>query len=133
MKAAVLNQENKLLQQFHHENRTWVRSLEFFRQENSFLKNRLSEFVDQSMDKSILALAEHFQNQFIIKDEFIDQLRHDVYEQERMLSDRYIRQGLVLGTDYDNRQEKLREQMAYLEKDFTALRNEFNHYLTSSL
>ena len=133
MKAVVLNQENKIVQQFHHENRTWVRSLDFFRQENSFLKNRLSEIVDQTTDRSVLAQAEHFQNQFIIKDEFLDQLRHDVNEQEKVLTDRYARTGREVEPDFSARQDKLREQMVYLEKDFTALRNEFNRYLTASI
>ena len=133
MKEAVLKQENKILQQFHHENRTWVRSLDFFRQENSYLKNRLSEIVDQTMDRTVLAQAEHFQNQFIIKDEFMDQLRHDVNEQERVLTDRFARMGRPVDSDFSQRQDKLREQIAYLEKDFTALRNEFNRYLTASI
>ena len=52
--------------QFHHENKTWRRLLDFFKQENSFLKTRLSEVLDKSTDKNFLALAEHFQNKFIL-------------------------------------------------------------------
>ena len=63
--------------QFSYENRSWIRLLEFFKQENSLLKNRLAEVVDQQADRDFLALAEQFQNKFIIKDEFIDELRHE--------------------------------------------------------
>ena len=118
--------------QFEHENRTWERSLEFFKQENNYLKNRLSEVVDKTTNKYFLAEAEHFQNQFIIKDEFIDELKHDVNELNRQIINQTI---LVNGNPieieekYKQRQDNLREQMLYLEKDFTTLRNEFQQYL----
>jgi len=47
-------------EQFLHENKTWNRLLEFFKQENAHLKNRLAEVVDHKVDKEFLALAEHF-------------------------------------------------------------------------
>ncbi|MCU0381854.1 MAG: hypothetical protein MUE58_11765 [Chitinophagaceae bacterium] len=133
MKAIGVKTVSNKLKQFHHENLTWVRSLDFLKQENSYLKNRLSEVVDITTDRTILAQAEHFQNQFIIKDEFLDQLRHDVNEQEKILSERYVRAGNAVDDYVSNRQKKLREQMEYLEKDFTSLRNEFNNYLTVTL
>ncbi|MFZ1783913.1 MAG: hypothetical protein WAU23_01830 [Ferruginibacter sp.] len=117
-------------EQFHHENRTWNRLLEFFKQENAFLKNRLSEVVDHISDKEFLALAEQFQNKFIVKDEYIDELRSDINRFDRemenskttLVEDRFIR-----------RQEKLRDEMEYFEKDFNNLKNEFNKYLSSVL
>ena len=116
--------------QFHHENKTWNRMLEFFKQENILFKNRLSEVVDNSTDKGFLALAEHFQNRFIIKDEYIDELRHDINEQDKKLTEstaNYIDINLI------KRQEKLRNEMEYFEKDFNKLKNEFNKYLAKVL
>lgn len=116
--------------QFHHENKTWNRMLEFFKQENTFLKNRLSEVLDNSTDKEFLALAEQFQNKFIIKDEYIDELRHDINEQDKKLTEstaNYIDINLI------KRQEKLRNEMEYFEKDFNKLKNEFNKYLSKVL
>lgn len=130
MKAVKLIKVTNKLDQFHHENMTWVRSLDFFKQENNYLKNRLSEVVDNISDRSFLAQAEHFQNQFIIKDEFVDELKHDVNEQDKILTDRYIKTGNMIDEPVILRQKNLREQMEYLEKDFTTLRNEFNNYLT---
>ena len=116
--------------QFHHENKTWNRMLEFFKQENNFLKNRLSEVLDNSTDKEFLALAEHFQNRFIIKDEYIDELRHDINEQDKKLTEsstNFIDNKLII------RQEKLGNEMEYFEKDFNKLKNEFNKYLSTVL
>jgi hypothetical protein len=133
MNAVKSTKVNNILEQFHHENMTWVRSLEFFKQENNYLKNRLSEVVDINSDKTFLAQAEHFQNQFIIKDEFVDELKHDINEQERILMEKYIKAGNVVDETVIVRQKNLREQIEYLEKDFTSLRNEFNNYLTKTL
>jgi hypothetical protein len=122
------------LDQYQHENMTWARSLDFFKQENAYLKDRLTEVVDKTSDRYFLAQAEHFQNQFIIKDEFIDELKHDVNEQCRMIRD-FAKKIVINGSaeTLTAVQEKLRDQMRYLEKDFASLRNEFNTYLTAQI
>lgn len=123
------------LDQYQHENNMWLRSLDFFKQENNHLKNRLTEVVDKVSDKNFLAQAEHFQNQFIIKDEFIDELKHDVNIQFKQLKD-YMKKNVEMNGHAESFQEvqkNLRDQMHYLEKDFTSLRNEFHEYLTKQI
>ena len=117
-------------EQFHHENKTWIRLLEFFKQENYFMKNRLSEVLDHRVDKGFLALAEQFQNKFILKDEYIDELRHDINNQDQILTDSY---GTLIDNKLTKTQEKLRNEMEYFEKEFCMLKNEFNTYLSSVL
>ena len=117
-------------EQFLHENKTWNRLLEFFKQENAFLKTRLAEVVDHRTDKEFLTLAEQFQNKFIIKDEYIDELRHDVNLQQQGLN---RKENELPDRDTLKKQEKLRNEMEYFEKDFTKLKNEFNKYLSSVL
>ena len=128
----MVNKNTAKLDQYRYECSTWLRLLEFFKQENAFLKTRLSEVVDRNTDREFLALAEHFQNQFIIKDEFMDELRHDVNEIERGVKDT---NSYIKNTDskLDARQNKLRNEMEYLEKNFTQLKNDFNKYLVSVL
>ena len=107
-----------------------MRLLEFFKQENYFMKTRLAEVVDHYEDKEFLALAEQFQNKFILKDEFIDELRHDVNKQVQILSD-------TPGRSPDNIQikiqGKLRNEITYFENDFNTLKNDFNKYLLTIL
>ena len=116
--------------QFQHENKTWKRLLEFFKQENTFLKNRLAEVLDNNTDKEFLPLAEQFQNKFIVKDEFIDELRHDIntHAQDMVQKDNCTPDIKLI-----KNQEKLRNEMEYFEKDFYQLKNEFNKYLASVL
>ncbi len=117
-------------EQFQYENKTWSRLLEFSKQENAVLKNRLAEVVDHRIDKEFLALAEHFQNKFIIKDEYIDELRHDINAQEQEL---IKKDNTLLDSKIIKKQERLRNEMEYFEKDFANLKNEFNKYLSSVL
>lgn len=116
-------------EQFIHENRTWLRLLDFLKQENTVLKNRLAEVLDHESSKEFLAQAEHYQNLFIIKDEFIDELRHDVNVQVQSLTAKF---NGKLDEKMQKKQEKLRNEMEYMEKDFTKLKNDFNRYLATS-
>jgi len=117
-------------EQFLHENKTWLRLLDFLKQENTVLKNRLAEVLDHESSKEFLAQAEHFQNLFIIKDEFIDELRHDVNGQVQILTLKYSGK---LDEKMLKKQEKLRNEMEYMEKDFSKLKNDFNRYLAAHL
>lgn len=120
-------------EQYHHENKTWERSLDFYKQENSYLKTRLAEVVDRITDHNSLALAEHFQNQYIVKDEFIQELLHDVHAQQELMKAGYLNKMEEPETRIIKKQEKLRNEIEYLEKDFARLRNEFNKYLATVL
>lgn len=117
--------------QFQHENQTWERLLEFLKQENAFLKNRLSEVLDQNTNKDFLPQAEHYQNLFIVKDEFMDEMRHDVHEQEAALKKMKGSDKDIIETKLVKMQEKLRNEMEFLERDFVKIKNEFNKYLLS--
>jgi hypothetical protein len=101
--------------------------LDFFKQENAFLKTRLSEVLDQKIDKEFLANAEQFQNKFIIQDEFMDELKHDIREVKGTVEKIIYPEGLAKITV--SKYKRLRNEMEYLEKSFAALRNDFNDYL----
>ena len=112
--------------QYLQEYLAWMRMLEFYKEENIFFKTRLSEVVDHEADKDFLARAEQFQNQFIIKDDFIDELRHDINALQT--GDRDSKAQAI---KQETKHNKLRNEMEYLEKSFTQLRSEFNKYLLS--
>ena len=114
--------------QFLHENITWKRTLDFFMQENSFLKTRLSEVVDKEIDKNFIAQAEHFQNEFILKDEYIHDIGRDIKEQEKNIQLAFT-QKKIPDNKTCSKQEKLRNEMSYLEKECSDLKNQFNKYL----
>lgn len=120
------------IDQYLHENLTWQRTLDFYLQENAFLKTRLSQVLDSITDKEFLALAEHFQNSFIHNDECMKDLQADIKSLQGQLkvsqSDEN-REDIKLAQQF----KKLRNEMGYYEKNFGSLKNEFNQYLSSFL
>jgi hypothetical protein len=118
--------------QFLHETQTWERALDFYKQENAFLKTRLSEVVDNNSDKIFLALAEHFNNRFLFMDEYIREFRKDIRMQQGMikqsLSGNHLQDNVM-----NNLQVKLRGEMDRFEKDVYVLKIEFNKKLVSYL
>lgn len=116
---------------FAHENKTWTRSLDFFKQENAYLKTRLSVVTDIKNDKEFIQLAEYFQNQFLLKDEFIKGLQVDITRQMGDIMQNGNSHKKL--NDIGNRQESLRKQISYFETDFSRLKNEFNRVITQFL
>ena len=104
--------------------------LDFFNQENSYLKNRLSEVVDRATDKTLISTAEHFQNEFILNDECIQDIRRDIKLQEKELQLTRI-QKKTPDRKACKMQDKLRNEMVNLEKEFSKLKNDFNQHLLS--
>ena len=117
--------------QFEHENNTWKRSLDFFKQENAFLKTRLSVVIDNKDDKEFIKLGEYFQNQFLLKDEFIEGLKTNIDAQNNQI--RFHLEGDKLTNDILGKQEKLRREMSYFETDFSRLKNEFHQLVIQFL
>ena len=120
------------IDQYLHENLTWQRALDFYLQENSYLKTRLSQVLDINTDREFIAQAEHFQNSFIHNDECIKDMQTDIIDLQRMLKD------ADKGLKYDElkikaKHKKLHNEMGYFEKNFAGLKNEFNQYLGSLL
>ena len=129
IKKKRMNTSNKTAQ-FLHENFTWKRLLQFFILENSFLKTRLSEVVDKENDKMFIACAEEFQNDFILKDEFILDIVNDIKGLEKNLQHASA-QKIEPDEKTCKRQEKLRNEMNNLESEFAVLKTQFNKYLLS--
>jgi hypothetical protein len=118
------------LDQFTHENLMWERALNFYKQENSFLKTRLSQVVDNNTDKAFVEQAEHYQNIFLFKDEYIKELCQDIRMQLELIKNAVP--GNALHTNAMNRmQDKLRTEMEKFERDFSIQKNEFNKTLVS--
>jgi len=118
--------------QIYHETKTWERALDFYKQENAFLKTRLSEVVDNNSDKIFLALAEHFNNRFLFMDEYILEFKKDIRMQVTMikesLSGNHLQDKVM-----NSLQLKLRGEMDRFEKDIYVLKTDFNKKLVSYL
>lgn len=117
--------------QYLFENESWIRLIEYLIQENTFMKNRLSEVIDQIHDRESLAMAEHFQNQFIVKDDLFDHILFDLQkENEKWKSCRSIESDMIFNT-LINIHKHLKDQLDFIEKDHSIIKRDYNTYLNS--
>ena len=124
----MMNEKNNQLLQ---EQEAWKRSLEFYKQENALLKYRLSEMVDKSEGDHFLQTAEYFQNEFLIKDEWLHRLSHTLQS---------IQEELQRGKSKNQEenkssilQDELRNQIGKFEHDFIRLSDDFNQKVLKSI
>lgn len=78
----------------HHEYKTWLNKLEFFKDELKIFKNRLSEITKNNTGHEVLAMVEHFQNQIIIQRNEIDTLRHNIKQYENTLEEK-VKENII--------------------------------------
>jgi hypothetical protein len=117
--------------QYLFENGSWIRLIEYLMQENTFMKNRLSEVIDQIHDRESLAMAEHFQNQFIVKDDLFDHILFDLQkENEKWKSSRSIESDIIFHK-LITIHKLLKDQLEFIEKDFSFIKRDYNTYLNS--
>jgi hypothetical protein len=123
--------DSSTLTQFQFEVHSWIRLIEFLNQETTYFKNRLSEVIDQIEGRENLALAEHFQNQFIIKDDIYDHIIHDLKNQSYIWKEVKSFHSKEVQENLNKTQKNLREQIEFIERNHAVLSKDYNTYLSS--
>lgn len=113
--------------QIKHEHMSWLRLIEFFRQENALLKYRLSEMVDNSEDTGFLQMAEYFQNELLLKDEALKKLIKELQDYSDIIQNK-----LDLSPQLINTHNKLRCDILQFEETYTTLSKDFNEKMLQS-
>ena len=73
-----MNREN--ISSFGDEHSTWLKALDFYKQELAIIRERLTEIAGKNTAKEASAEIEHFENQLKVQTENIDILHHDINE-----------------------------------------------------
>lgn len=112
-----------------NDHQEWLRGVEFYDIELDTLEKRLMELADKNRKGDVMAGIEHFQNQFIVQRNNIDELRHSINEHDaRVASGAQAHAGRMdsgLVTDHEN----IGEQYRIFEKVMNDLRQEYNQFL----
>ncbi len=117
--------------QYQFENASWIRLIEFLAQENSHMKNRLSEILDHINDRENLEFAEGFQNQFIIKDDLYDHLLHELKDQANKIKAAKASEKEIISLELKKTHKNFRNQIELIERDHSHLKKDYNTYLHS--
>lgn len=113
---------------FWHESMTWERTLDFYLQENAFYKTRLSQTLEEKIEREMLEKAEYFQNSFIEMDEHIKDSRKNIQLFQRMLkniAEQNIEDFKRLTIEF----RKLDHDIMILIKGFEKIKKAFAKYL----
>jgi len=123
----------KYIHELHADHTAWINILALASDEIRSWENRLSEVLQANNKVDITAKAEHFQNQFIRHKEVIDELRHDINEDERRIAGEAEANNVA--TDHRKTEDNasLRERMDSFNKIFADLKQEFTAYLAEVL
>ncbi|RXK62126.1 hypothetical protein ESA94_03685 [Lacibacter luteus] len=108
----------------------WLKAIDFYDNELDILEERLAEVAKKNTGEEVMKGVEHFQNQFIIQRNTIDELRHYIHEHEgKVLRDVQIHAGHI-ETQQVVGHNALKEEFSGFEKVINELRDEFKRYLS---
>ncbi len=82
MKTAVIFNSD-----LYFEHKLWKRELFFWEDELKSFKKRLTELIERWEEKDLLAQLEHYQNQFLIHENKINELQDDIDIHEISISE----------------------------------------------
>jgi hypothetical protein len=119
------------IQQSWFENTAWLRLIEYLKQENIHMKNHLSEMMDHVHGREQVALAEHFQNQFIIKDDVYDHMMHELKLQSGKWRENKWDVSSPKSADLQKNHNHIKEQMGKIRQEHLVLSDDYNTYLSS--
>lgn len=108
----------------------WKRGLEFYRDEFDVMSKRLLSISTKNTSDEATKAVEHFQNQFLIQQKNISDLKHDVKNYVVGLSNDSKDHAGHVDEVYIRQAEGLRERYERLELIVNGLRREFNEFLS---
>ena len=117
--------------QYMFETSSWIRLMDFLHQENAYLKTRLSEVMDDITNNQNLALAEHFQNQFLVNDDAYDHMKNDLQRHVEKWNQQTMSDETNAILSLRKIHTRLKEQIDYIEREHAVLRKDYNTYLIS--
>ena len=107
----------------------WLKSLEFYDEEFDILETRLVEIAKKNNRQEAMAGVEHFQNQFIVQRNNIDELMHNINEHAaKVANDVKVHAGKIESGLVDEH-NNLHDQFDVFEKIVKDLRLEYNLFL----
>jgi hypothetical protein len=118
----------EFIYKLHEENTARTNKLLFYKDELVILQDRLEEIVRKNNQPEVLLLAERFQNQWKIQRNNIDELMHQVKENEQHLQAEINSNPVAVDHRKVEFNEKEREAVEAFEKVFNDLREEFNKF-----
>ncbi len=114
----------------HFEHVQWKSELSFWEDEIKTFKHRLEELVVRWTDEDVLKQLEHFQNEFVMHGEVIDQLQHDINAHESEMNALSMTDDTSMNTAYTKSHFAFREKMETQREIYAKLKKDFYRFLS---
>ncbi len=115
--------------QVNAEHQEWLKGLDFYKEDIHILENRLTEIAAKNTAFEARQGIEHFQNQFLVQRNNIDELRHKIKEHISTNGKKTELSAEVVENEKLAEHENLKDEYLSFEKVIKDLRHEFNIYL----
>ncbi len=114
----------------HSENQEWANNVAFYRDEIKIMEGRLDEIASKNSSEEVMKQVEHFQNQFIIQKQHLDELKHNINLSNDSLEKEINKNSTAIEHRKTEDHTLAREEMQAFEKLFAPLKSEFNTFLS---
>ena len=117
------------LDKAHANDVQWRNIISFYKDEIALMRKRLEEINQKNTSKDLKVMVSHFENQFIINSEVIDELNHEINLREDYITRRL--KANPVGYEYRvvRQYAELKGKVYVFEKLFAELRKSFNNFL----
>ena len=107
----------------------WLRALDFYKDEISILKNRLTEIAGKNTSRDVMRNVEHFENQFKLQKDNIQVLSHDIKQNVKSIKNQLqdANAGYIDG-ELAEQHNAFSGKFYDEEKVINELRHEFNEF-----
>lgn len=109
---------------------SFIRSLDFIQEEQTFIKTKLTDQLDSANDIKIISWIEEVHQQILNRELAVQLLKKDVQVLDRIL--KLIPVNKTIGVVQLNLFKNVKQQVQYLEHDFFSWKNNINHQLELS-
>lgn len=113
----------------HKECKEWLSELDLYNSELKIFRARLKEVAGKNSSAVILKQVEHFQNQFILQQEALETIRHEISVHDQAVARELEAHKILDEQDYPGDQFELRHKIFMQGKLFRELKHEFYNFL----
>ena len=109
------------------------RTLQFYKSEIPFFKERLDEISEKNTAEEIRKQVEHFENTFIVMNENLDVLMHDVNIKQDAISKDAKERPDFINLKVNETGDDLKASIDFTAKEFAETKEHFYRFLSEHL
>ena len=112
----------------YEENTDWMNRVAFYKDEITILQGILSEITSKNTGDEALKEVEHYQNQFIVQRDNLDQLAHNIRLNEQKFQQEVNDNPVAVDHRRTEYHQAEKDFIEYFENNFKGLRTDFKTF-----